>query len=433
MQLKKIKISNYRNFRDYSIDFGVETTIFIGKNGTGKTNLISAIAHSLSFIFSKKKDEIQYEFIASSDENVKSFDSTDARFDYEKQDYSYPLSIQIIAQEDIDAIQWEFKKEGDTTGLKDTLYSKANKQFWNNHISNNEISELPIFAFFHDSYPHVTASIKGTKIEEKLDSGNPMPRNTAYFKWNDERNCTEIWERHFTMQLTNYKLENRKGNKDYLDAINQKMIDFSQTIFKLTNADEVKIEKLEIEKRGKDYVLIVVYKNGNHTPFSQLPQGYKRILSIVFDIANRAYLLNSNSNPSGVVIIDEIELHLHPSIAQEILNALKQTYPNIQFIVSTHSPLVITNFKQDDKNFIYKLYSENGNYQNERIENIYGLDYNSGLREWMDAPYRQFRVEELKKAYEYWKNAGNTDKQLILKNKIKEEVGENSQIYKSLN
>ena len=260
-----------------------------------------------------------------------------------------------------------------------------------------------------------------------------MPRNTAYFKWNDERNCTEIWERYFTMQLTNYKLENKKGNKDYLDAVNQKIINFSRAIFNLTNADEVEIEKLEIEKRGKDYVLIVLYKNGSHTAFAQLPQGYKRIFSIVFDIANRAWLLNSNSNPSGIVIIDEIELHLHPSIAQEILNALKQTYPKIQFIVSTHSPLVITNFKQNDSNFIYKLYSEDGDYKNERIENIYGLDYNSGLREWMDAPYRQFRIEELKKAYEYWKNAGNVEEMQVLKEKIKEEAGENSQIYQSLN
>ena len=251
MQLKKIKISNYRNFRDYSIDFGAETTIFIGKNGTGKTNLISAIAHALSFIFSKKKDEIQYKFIASSDESVKSFESTDARFDYEKQDYSYPLSIQTIAKENIDTVQWEFQKESDTTGLKDSLYSKANKQFWNNHISKGEILELPIFAFFHDSYPHVTASIKGAKIEEKLDSGNPMPRNTAYFKWNDERNCTEIWERYFTMQLTNYKLENKKGNKDYLDAVNQKIINFSRAIFNLTNADEVEIENLKLKNGEK--------------------------------------------------------------------------------------------------------------------------------------------------------------------------------------
>jgi predicted ATP-binding protein involved in virulence len=431
MQLKDIKISNYRNFKEYSINFGAETTIFIGKNGMGKTNLISAIAHSLSFIFSKKRGEIQYEFIASSDESVKSFEATDARYDSEKQDYSYPIFIQSIAMEICDTIEWTFQKESDTSGLKDSLYRDANSQFWKCHIKNNKVSDLPLFIFFHDSYPHITSNI-GTKIQEKLNSGNPMPRNTAYYKWNDERNCTEIWEQHFTMHWKNNKFENGKGDTQYLQAVTKMMIDFSVTMSNFANSEDIVIENISLDARGKVDVLAIVFKNGNHTPFAQLPQGYKRIFSIVFDIANRAYLLNSNCNPSGVVIIDEIELHLHPSIAQEVLNALKQTYPKIQFIVSTHSPLVITNLKQDENNFIYKLYSENGEYKNERIENIYGLDYNSGLREWMDAPYRQFRVEKLKKAYEYWKNANDAEKMQVLKNKIKVEAGENSQIYTNL-
>jgi predicted ATP-binding protein involved in virulence len=431
MKLENIQLGNYRNFEKYSIVFGKETTIFIGKNGMGKTNLISAIAHSLSFIFSKKKDEIQYEFIASSDEMVKSFTATDARYDHGRENYSYPLFIRAAATEKNNDIQWEFQKESDTSGLKDSLYREANSQFWNCHIENGEAGELPVFAFFHDSYPHVTANI-GTKIQEKLNSGNPMPRNTAYYKWNDEKNCTEIWEQHYVMHLTNYKLENGKGNKKYLDTVNQKIIDFSKSISDLVNTDDIEIQNLEIEKRGKDYVLIIVFKNGSRTPFIQLPQGYKRIFSIVFDIANRAYLLNSNCEPSGIVLIDEIELHLHPSIAQEVLTAFKKTFPKIQFIISTHSPLVITNFKQNDDNLIYKLYKDD-DYRNERIEDLYGIDYNSGLRDWMETPYRKLRIEELKKAYEYWKSAENQEKTDILKNKIREEAGEYSHLYKSLN
>jgi predicted ATP-binding protein involved in virulence len=133
------------------------------------------------------------------------------------------------------------------------------------------------------------------------------------------------------------------------------------------------------------------------------------------------------------VIIDEIELHLHPSIAQAVLTGLKTTFSKIQFIVSTHSPLVITNFKQDDKNILYKLYSEDGEYKNEKVDDLYGIDYNSGLRDWMETPYRQFQVDELLKAYTYWKEAGNNEKMKRLKNKIKEKAGENSEIYKSLN
>ncbi|GHT58285.1 chromosome segregation protein SMC [Bacteroidia bacterium] len=434
MNIEKIRLSNYRNFKEYSIGFGKETTIFIGKNGMGKTNLISAIAHSLSFIFSKKKDEIQYEFIASSDENIKSFAATDNRYSYDgnKGDYDYPLSIKTFVTIHAESIEWEFNKASDTSGLDPSKYRLANEKFWKTYIVENKLKDLPVFACFHDSYPHVTATI-GDKIQDKLNSGNPLPQNTAYYRWNDERNCSDLWVQYYTMQLTNFKLENEKGNKKYLDAVDQKMIDFSKSISNLINTEDIEIEKLEIEKRGKDYELIVVFKNGNRTPFVQLPQGYKRIFSIVFDIANRAYLLNSNCKPSGIVIIDEIELHLHPSIAQEILTALKETYPKLQFIISTHSPLVITNFKQDENNYIYKMYNEEGEYKNERIENLYGIDYNSGLRDWMDAPYRQSDINNLKESYNYWKSVADDEMITQVKKKIEKAAGKDSELYKSLN
>jgi AAA15 family ATPase/GTPase len=441
MKLKNIQLSNYRNFKNYSIDFGTETTIFIGKNGTGKTNLINAIAHSLSFIFSKKKEEIQYEFIASSDANVKieSFKSTDYRFDYEIDpphgNYSAAVSIKTTAADGEVLLSWEFLNDGESTRLKETLYRSANISFWSKYIVDGKIQKLPVFVFFHDSYPHKTANT-GKNMQYKLDSGNPMPRNTGYYMWNDEKNCTDIWVQYFTMQWKNDSYDNGKGDKNYLKAVNEKLVQFSLNISKLVVNESIKIERLEVEARGKDDVLIVVFQNGNRIPFDQLPQGYKRMFSIVFDIANRTFFLNSDCESFGIAIIDEIELHLHPSIAQEVLNALKQTFPNIQFIVSTHSPLVITNFKQDDKNILnilYKLYNENGEYKNERIANLYGIDYNSGLRDWMDVSYSQSKINELFKAYKYWEKAGNKEKKKQLKDKIGEIAGKNSELYKSLN
>lgn len=406
MKINKIELENYRNFKKYSIGFGNETTIFIGKNGTGKTNLTAAIAQSLSFIFSKKKDEIQYEFIASSDENIKSFSTTDTHYSYEdnKGDYNYPLSVKTFTTIHTEPVEWEFNKATDISGLDALKYRPANEKFWGTHISENSLKDLPVFACFHDSYPHVTAAT-GDKVQDKLNSGNPSPQNTAYYRWNDERNCSDLWVQYFTMHWKNDKFENGKGNENYLESINDMIIGFSKSISELVNTEDIEVEKLEVEARGKDDVLIVVFKNGNRTPFIQLPQGYNRIFSIVFDIANRAYLLNSNCEPTGIVMIDEIELHLHPSIAQEILTALKKTYPKIQFIISTHSPLVITNFKQDENNLIYRLYNEDGEYKNERIEDLYGIDYNSGLRDWMDAPYRKSDIDNLIESYQYWKSA----------------------------
>lgn len=435
MKLRNIQISNYRNFKDYLIDFGTETTIFIGKNGTGKTNLITAIKQSLSFIFSNRKTDIQYDFLASSDQKVNSFMITDARYTYEAEQGfpQYPVSIKAETDDMSPNIQWELYKENASTGLNEHLYRTANEQYWKQYYEDGKITKkLPVFAFFSDSYPHITTTFRGTNMEKMLNSGNPLPKNAAYYKWDEEKNCTEIWVQYYTMQWKNVNWNNR-GNKDYIEAVNQSLIAFSDSVSKESNKDDIKIEKLDLEPRGTDDVLIVVFNNGNRIPFSQLPQGYKRIFSIAFDIANRAYMLNANCNPSGIVIIDEIELHLHPSIAQVILTGLKTTFPNIQFLVSTHSPLVITNFRQDDKNILYKLYNEDGEYKNAKVDDLYGIDYNSGLRDWMETPYRNSDVNDLIESYKYWKSAGDNEMINRLKEKIKDAVGNDSELYKSLN
>ena len=108
--------------------------------------------------------------------------------------------------------------------------------------------------------------------------------------------------------------------------------------------------------------------------FDNLPQGYKRLFSIVFDIAYRSYILNQAKEPEGIVFIDEIELHLHPSLQQEVLGRLRKTFPKIQFIVSTHSLLVISNLKsENNSNKIIRLENDGLTYSNEPVENIYGI------------------------------------------------------------
>lgn len=432
MKLKKVHLRNYRNFKDYQIVFGAGTTILIGKNGMGKTNIISALKQSLSFIFSKKKNEPQYEFIASSKQLVKGFAITDARYSNEGEygyDYKYPVSIETTASVDTRAINWSFYSEYAKSGVNKKLFQEAKTTFWNYYLS--EVSEFPVLAFFSDSYPHVKTSI-GKDIQKMLDSSKELPKNIAFFNWDEEKNCTEIWVQYFTMQWKNHKFKEDQKKEDYIDAIIQKMVQFSSPVNEDLSAPELELETMEIEARGKNDVLIMSFKNGDRIPFHQLPQGYKRIFSIVFDIANRSYILNQNCNPSGIVFIDELELHLHPSIAQEILERLQNSFPNIQFIVSTHSPLIITNFKQDNENILYKLYKDGEDYKNERVDNLYGVDYNSGLRYSMDTPERETLVRDLIEAYEYWKEVDNEDMTNKLKEKIKEAVGVSSHLYQSL-
>ncbi len=81
LYIKSIHLTNYRNYKSTVLGLGQKTTIIIGRNGSGKTNIITAIKQSLSFIFSKKKDAPQYNFVASSDQKVKSFSATDPHYE----------------------------------------------------------------------------------------------------------------------------------------------------------------------------------------------------------------------------------------------------------------------------------------------------------------------------------------------------------------
>ena len=154
--------------------------------------------------------------------------------------------------------------------------------------------------------------------------------------------------------------------------------------------------KLEIDgKRYMDVAAIGLHPeddklclhltNGKSKSFRQLPAGYKRLFGIVLDIAYRSILLNPDrgTDSRGIVIIDEIDLHLHPELEKIALDALVNTFPNLQFIVSTHSPVVLSGLKTTDgKNKVLRL--SLGEETPSEVPDVYGLDYNSIVQEIMN-------------------------------------------------
>lgn len=361
MILDRLHLHNYRNYRDLSVSFGSEVTIFIGKNGSGKTNMIKAIKQLLSFVFSRRKDEPQYGFIASSDRNVISYKALDARYgkdeDEEDYDYHYPIVNTLYATlGNGELLDWTFEKDTLTSGLKDSLYRKANLRFW--EVYDNGKGELPVFVYFSDSYPHVNLQLS-TTIKELLESGNPLPRNSAYYKWDDDKNCTEIWLQYFIMQYKKSYLQNNVEATSFVDAIRQVLVTSSKPVSKYNPDMDIVVRNILLDFRGKNEVVVLEYENGTRIPFTELPTGYLRFFSMVLDIACRGYLLNKNCNPEGIVMVDELDLHLHPSVEQTILKRLRSTFTRVQWIVSTHSPLVLSAFEQKEgSNIIYKISTE---------------------------------------------------------------------------
>lgn len=122
--------------------------------------------------------------------------------------------------------------------------------------------------------------------------------------------------------------------------------------------------------------MVMTNVDGVDLQIDQLSGGYKAVLSVIADIAKRLSMANPDSqNPleeDAVILIDELDLHLHPKWQKEIVDDLKRTFPNCQFIVSTHSPFVIQSLNAEELFDIKTMQyaEEEGSYKGWSIEAI---------------------------------------------------------------
>ena len=118
---------------------------------------------------------------------------------------------------------------------------------------------------------------------------------------------------------------------------------------------------------------IVYEENSQPLPISYLSAGYQSLLWIVMDLAFRMAFLNPHLGKDlhktpGIVMIDELDMHLHPKWQWNVLKALHDTFPNVQFIVATHSPILVSACKYDS------LISINDKHEVTCYNNAYGFD-----------------------------------------------------------
>ncbi|XCP86669.1 AAA family ATPase [Roseburia hominis] len=160
--------------------------------------------------------------------------------------------------------------------------------------------------------------------------------------------------------------------------------------------------------------MVLTNDKGIDLQIDQLSGGYKAVLSVVADIAKRLSLANPDSeNPleeEAVILIDELDLHLHPKWQKTIVDDLKRTFPNCQFIISTHSPFIVQALESDelfDMNTM-RYADEVGNYNGWSIDAIQeqkmGVErktvvYNESIRRFSEAIDKE-EYDEARELYE---------------------------------
>ena len=425
MYLKKLHISNFRCFRDYTIEFAPGVTVLFGKNGSGKSTLIHAIHKALSFAF--KNDKVEEDELTLSS----GFSSLRPNQYRKKEDIvrdeksGFPLpDICIHAEADFleTTLDWDMYALTSTFALQPSKYKTAYKLLMSRI---KETGTFPVFAYFSDSFPHISTKASTlTKTQLSL-------RNLGYLGWDDETAYSDLWITRLTKIWTMWDRAKMNVRHEEAALANCDNFKASGIINEKEYCEDVDLHRTRLENAQKDFnkynpeissireclvnfskklpgidvqnVFVSVYeedglcletKDGQNPTFEKLPAGYKRIFYMALDIAYRSYILNGTTDSEGIVVIDEIDLHLHPALEQVILQCFQETFPNIQFVVSTHSPLVLTDIDTvTEKNKVMRMTPACD--APEEWRNIHGIDYNQMLEENMDVSKRKPEIQEL--------------------------------------
>ena len=304
-------------------------TVIVGINGAGKTTLLDAIAKSLSWLIRRITSQGgKGEVIEENDiHNGAAYASIVTKLSL-KESVMYTIELSK-AEKGSHASR---KNNVIEIGKLAESYQQANTQ--------NPQFNLPIMAYYSiersldinkKETDRLTASLGSA--ENKFDgyqkSLNGMADFIAFFKWFKQQEEVKMFHQGAIAEQAT------KALKIVTDAIETFMPDFTN-----------------IRLQRPPLPLDMLIDKGEMTlSVLQLSQGEKSLLALIMDMTHRLMLLNpSLDNPlhgNGVVLIDEIDLHLHPAWQQRVIPSLLRTFPNIQFIVTTHSPQVLSTIPKE--------------------------------------------------------------------------------------
>lgn len=395
MRLSKISISNFRCFSDISLDFDGNMTIIVGNNGSGKSALLSAISIGIGG-FLAGLDGVTGSYIDKADVRHIPYKQRQGTVNEEPQ---YPVSIKCTGTvgKNNPTITWERslnKPEGRTTTKEAQAITKYAKTLQNKVMKNDADSDLlPMLGFY--STGRLWTHRQAPRNRKK---GAKTKRNTSRINgYNDslaiETNDKQMFDWFKTMTENEIQELQVNSNAPRLQVFDVVLSAIKQCLTGTSNP-----EGIDIRYNLKQDTLELLIEDENHVkqqhPLQELSDGYRNTIGLIGDIAYRMAVLNPQlgdkalTDTHGVILIDEVDLHLHPRWQQSILKNLTTIFPCIQFVVTTHAPAVI--MSAADAQIIVL----NNGQASAPYYTTYGRDANSILNELMEVPERPQDIKD---------------------------------------
>ncbi|MBN8678474.1 MAG: AAA family ATPase [Chitinophagales bacterium] len=402
MRIKKLELQNYRGFKNASVAFSNDNiAVLFGWNGSGKTSVLDAIATLISGIPFPKARQTDNYWLEDDDISVGQAEANiSAVLDLLGKDVLLRESKQIGSESNFTSTFKPNISLFDKEILPVKVYYRTNREM-PSEKNGDAISGLDIL------YAIRQVSAYSTSINAKAGTFFDF---TEWWRYEEDiENQQKIDKKDFSWERPTLRTI-RRGITKFLTQMG---LDFSELRVKRQGANEIDFTKPSIKSE------LHILKGSTELKLSQLSAGERAVILLVADIARRASILNTGFiNPlesPGIVLIDEIELHLHPKWQRAVIGALRNTFPNIQFIVATHSPQVLGGV-------------ENGNvFEIEdfqiRVRNTFGKDNNWLLHVIMDDEIRDKKVQKDLARYIEFIRQGDLDKADTLREELVEMIG----------
>ena len=380
MRINKISINDFRGMDSLNIGLNGSSAIFFGINGVGKSTILRAVDLLFANLIWK---------ITKSSKKLADLQESDIRV------HRVEASIKVQVEFEDGSVDEYSRSISRERGRKhsakslDELAEKFAEKYLSvpysdedgNWIEPQDIVNMPIFVNYG--------------VNRLADKVEPKGEKKVYGKLNAFDKAIENrldFDQLFTWLRNREDLENQIKVSMQSDFYDKGLECVKKAMFAMLDGFS---KSIRIERKT---MTLEIEKNGSVMDFNCLSDGEKCTMALFGDIARRLVIANpSLDNPlegTGVVSIDEIDLHMHSSWQRKILGCLREIFPNLQFLITTHSVQVLGEAGDDYKQFLVERGAD-GIVVCRQLQTSYGLDCNTVSEDVFGVPSVSYRIKNM--------------------------------------
>jgi predicted ATP-binding protein involved in virulence len=367
-RIDKLEIKNFKKLSHYILELHPQLTLLVGDNGTGKTTILDALAIAAGVWLVNAPDTA----LSNSKRNILPHEihldavATDDSFRMVEDKPVVISTIGIIGSSEIGWTRQISRSGSRTSNIESKQALKIIDELFDQEKS-GERSWFPIIAY----YGAGRAWLPSNKL-------NVKPTNEPSRRWDAFYDCLQ--ERIRIGDLQNW------FHKEVIAALHRNGV--MRTAYQVVKFAILKcIPDASNLWFDSDRLELMLMIDSQPQPFNTLSAGQKMMVALVADIAIKIVTQNVHflseepridgqtlprvlQKTSGLVLIDELDVHLHPKWQRQVVNDLKTTFPSIQFVCTSHSPFIIQSISQGELRSLDVEDSRSLEYENHSIEDI---------------------------------------------------------------